>query len=120
MDSQYEELGAKVQRAQEVLSQIRGFGEVGGVAIEVDADNVIQSVRLANTNATPAGLASAIVDAYREALADAKPKVDDAVRPLRDDQRVSELATREPEPAQPPRDDTYFEQFQQDPLGRRR
>lgn len=62
---EFDELGAKVQRAQSVVREIRGVGRVGDIAVEVDAEN-----RLVALHHPDADL---ILAAYRAALLDKQP-----------------------------------------------
>lgn len=130
--SQFDELGLKVQRAQHDLERVRGTGTVGGVTVEVDAQNKL-SVSIAGGDL--------VIAAYQAALDDKQPKVDAAVRELMADPRAEAISTfvqanstasesvqqrpaeiRQPTPrssANAYDDDDYFEQLHRNPLGRR-
>ncbi|NLE78444.1 MAG: YbaB/EbfC family nucleoid-associated protein [Rhodococcus sp.] len=119
----YEELGAKVRRAQSELDSVRGVGTIDGVTVEVGADNTITSItgpRAVDPNA--------VLEAYRIALGDKQPRVDSAMREVLEDARISQISTftdmhsgREPAPARRATEDEdgVWEQIRQDPLGRR-
>lgn len=123
-NSAFDELGAKVQRAQAVVREIRGVGRAGGIAVEVDAEN-----RLVALHHPDADL---IVAAYRAALLDKQPQLDEAMRDVLSDpdtQAVTSFvdtyaARTQAEPAHPAQtlveDDMYFQSIRQDPLGRNR
>lgn len=118
----YEELGAKVRRAQSELEQVRGLGTVDGVTVEVGADNTITSItgpRAVDPNA--------VLEAYRIALGDKQPRVDSAMREVLEDERISQISTftdmhsgREPADSHSDVEDEdgAWEQIRQDPLGR--
>jgi hypothetical protein len=120
-NSAFDELGAKVQRAQSVVREIRGVGRVGGIAVEVDAENRLVALHHPD--------ADVILAAYRAALLDKSPQVDEAMQDLLSDPNAhaitsfvqSTTAVMPASPAQPVEDDdTYFQNFKQDPLGRNR
>ena len=119
--SAFDELGAKVKRAQSVVRDVRGVGRAGGVSVEVDAENRL--VALLHPDA------DLIMAAYKAALLDKAPQLDEAMRDLLSDPNAhaitsfvqSTTAAMPASPAQPIEDDdTYFQNFQQDPLGRNR
>ncbi|OZC49249.1 hypothetical protein CH267_24055 [Rhodococcus sp. 06-621-2] len=119
--SEFDELGAKVQRAQSVAREIRGVGRVGDIAVEVDAEN-----RLVALHHPDADL---ILAAYRAALLDKQPQLDKAMRDLLSDPDAQAIASfvdsyaarTQAEPAQTFEvDDMYFQSIRQDPLGRDR
>lgn len=119
--SAFDELGAKVQRAQSVVRDVRGVGRAGGVSVEVDAENRL--VALLHPDA------DLIMAAYKAALLDKAPQLDEAMRDLLSDPNAhaitsfvqSTTAVMPASPAQPVEDDdTYFQNFKQDPLGRNR
>lgn len=119
--SAFDELGAKVKRAQSVVRDVRGVGRAGGVSVEVDAENRL--VALLHPDA------DLIMAAYKAALLDKAPQLDEAMRDLLSDPNAhaitsfvqSTTAVMPASPAQPVEDDdTYFQNFKQDPLGRNR
>ncbi|WP_206511554.1 hypothetical protein [Rhodococcus sp. KRD197] len=119
--SAFDELGAKVKRAQSVVRDVRGVGRAGGVSVEVDAENRL--VALLHPDA------DLIIAAYKAALLDKAPQLDEAMRDLLSDPNAhaitsfvqSTTAVMPASPAQPVEDDdTYFQNFKQDPLGRNR
>ncbi|MFF0490041.1 hypothetical protein ACFYTQ_13575 [Nocardia sp. NPDC004068] len=81
----FEELGRKVQRAHQALQQIRGTGVAQGIRVIIDAENRLLSVTVDDE--------PAILAAYRAALADKQPKVDEALRELRADARFDAVST---------------------------
>ena len=81
----FEELGRKVQRAQQRLQDVRGVGTVDGIRVVVDADNRLLSVNLSDERS--------VLAAYNAAVADAQPLVDAAVRELPADQRFEAIST---------------------------
>ncbi|MGV9675862.1 hypothetical protein ACWDSJ_11340 [Nocardia sp. NPDC003482] len=83
--SDFEELGRKVQRAHQALQQIRGTGVAQGIRVIIDAENRLLSVTVDDE--------PAILAAYRAALADKQPKVDEALRELRADARFDAVST---------------------------
>lgn len=120
-NSAFDELGTKVQRAQSVVREIRGVGRVGGIAVEVDAENRLVALHHPD--------ADVILAAYRAALLDKTPQVDEAMRDLLSDPNAhaitsfvqSTTAVMPALLAQPAEDDdTYFQKFKQNPLGRNR
>ncbi|MDV6303548.1 hypothetical protein R3P93_13360 [Rhodococcus cerastii] len=123
-DSAFDELGVKVQRAQSVVREIRGVGRVSGITVEVDAENRLVALHHPD--------ADVILAAYRAALLDKQPQVDEAMQAVLshpDAQAVTSfVGTHNPggqaDPVQSGQsveeDDTYFENFKQDPLGRNR
>ncbi|MFD7841360.1 hypothetical protein ACFV4K_00270 [Nocardia sp. NPDC059764] len=80
-----DELGLKVQRAQYALEQIRGVGVVNGIRVIVDAEDRLLSVTV--------GEEAAIMAAYRAAVEDKRPKVDEALRELRSDSTFDAVST---------------------------
>ncbi|MEV0463614.1 hypothetical protein AB0I30_13810 [Nocardia tengchongensis] len=78
-------LGLKVQRAQHALEQIRGVGVVNGIRVVVDAEDRLLSVTV--------GEESIIMAAYRAAVEDKRPKVDEALRELRNDTTYEAIST---------------------------
>ena len=123
-NSAFDELGAKVQRAQLVVREIRGVGRVGGIAVEVDAENRLVALHHPD--------ADIIVAAYRAALLDKQPQLDEAMRNVLSDPDAQAIASfvdsyaahTQAEPAHPAQtpedDDMYFQSIRQDPLGRNR
>ncbi|MDV8075907.1 hypothetical protein R4P47_04990 [Rhodococcus sp. IEGM 1370] len=118
-NSAFEELGAKVKRAQSVVREIRGVGRVGGIAVEVDAENRLVALHHPD--------ADVILAAYRAALLDKMPQVVDAMQDVLSDPDAHAItsfvqrttAIMPASPAQPVEDDdTYFQNFNQNPLGR--
>lgn len=83
--NEFEELGLKVQRAQLTVQQARGVGVANGVEVVVDAENRLLSVTVAHE--------ATIIEAYNAALADLRPKVDEAMREVRADARVTAMST---------------------------
>ncbi|MQY24370.1 YbaB/EbfC family nucleoid-associated protein [Nocardia macrotermitis] len=81
----FEELGRKVQRAQQRLEDVRGVGTVDGIRVVVDADNRLVSVTLPEEHS--------LLAAYNAAVADAQPLVDEAVQELTADQRFESIST---------------------------
>lgn len=121
LSSAFDELGAKVQRAQSIVREIRGVGRVNGIAVEVDAENRLVALHHPD--------ADVILTAYRAALLDKAPQVDEAMREVLSDPDAhaitsfvkSTSAVMPAFPAQPVEDDdTYFHNIQRDPLGRNR
>lgn len=119
--SSFDELGPKVQRAQQQIGRIRGVATVDGVRVEVDAHNRLVSISVPNS--------AAVLAAYRAAVRDKQPQVDAAMRDVLDDPRAQAVsqfveANKTPETGSSDRaavaDDRYFERIQQDPLGRNR
>lgn len=103
------------------MREIRGVGRVGGVAVEVDAENRLVALHHPD--------ADVILAAYRAALLDKTPQVDEAMRDVLGDPNAhaitsfvqSSSSVMSASPAQPVEDDdTYFQNFKQDPLGRNR
>ncbi|CPW83062.1 YbaB/EbfC family nucleoid-associated protein [Mycobacteroides abscessus] len=76
-ESGVEEFGRKVQRVQFELEQIRGTGVSGRIKVEVDAAGHLISVR------SPDG--EAILEAYRQALAEAESKARESAREVLND-----------------------------------
>lgn len=120
-NSEFDELGAKVQRAQLVVREIRGIGRVGGIAVEIDAENRLVALHHPD--------ADIIVAAYQAALLDKQPQVAEAMRNVLSDPDAQAItsfvdtyaARTQAEPAQTPEeDDMYFQSNRQDPLGRNR
>lgn len=72
-----EEFGRKVQRVQFELEQIRGTGVSGRIKVEVDAAGRLLSVR------SPDG--EAILEAYRQALAEAEAKAREVAQDVLND-----------------------------------
>ncbi|WP_225730150.1 MULTISPECIES: YbaB/EbfC family nucleoid-associated protein [unclassified Nocardia] len=83
--SDFDSLGLKVQRAQRALEQARGVGEVDGIRVVVDANN-----RLVEVSAPDA---DALIAAYRAALLDLGPRLDEAMAEVRADSRFSAIST---------------------------
>lgn len=122
--SAFDELGAKVKRAQSVVREIRGVGRVGGIAVEVDAENRLVALHHPD--------ADIIMAAYRAALLDKQPQLHEAMRDVLSDpdaQSVTSFvdtyaARTQTEPAHPAQtrgdDDVHFKSVRQDPLGRNR
>ncbi|MFI5776263.1 hypothetical protein [Nocardia sp. NPDC051570] len=81
----FDELGAKVQRAQYALEQARGVGVVNGIRVIVDAE-----YRLLSVNVDEAAI---IVAAYQAAVDDVQSKVEEATRELRADPHFEALST---------------------------
>lgn len=117
----FDELGAKVQRAQSVVREIRGVGRVGGISVEVDAENRLLALHHPD--------ADILMAAYRAALLDKQPQLDEAMRDVLSDPDTQAIASfvdshaarTEAEPAQTLEDDDmYFQSIRQDPLGRNR
>ena len=80
----FEEFGLKVQRAQLALDQVRGIGRASGIEVVVDVENHLLSVTVTDEDA--------IVQAYNAAVADVRPKIDEAMRELRADPQVDALS----------------------------
>lgn len=80
----FEELGLKVRRAQSSLQQVRGVGTVDGIRVVVDAENRLLSVTAPDEDA--------ILAAYRAAVDDLRPKVEEAMREVRSDPRVGAMS----------------------------
>ncbi|AHH20520.1 hypothetical protein NONO_c57420 [Nocardia nova SH22a] len=80
-----EELGLKVQRARQAVEQIRGVGTVDGVRVVVDSDGRLLSVSLRE--------GESILAAYNAALADMKPRIDQALQELRADPSIEAVST---------------------------
>ncbi|MFD6352209.1 hypothetical protein ACFXO9_13710 [Nocardia tengchongensis] len=78
-------LGLKVQRAQHALEQIRGVGVVNGISVIVDAEDRLLSVAVSEE--------ATIMAAYRAAVEDKRPKVDEALRELRNDTTYEAIST---------------------------
>ncbi|MCC3330923.1 YbaB/EbfC family nucleoid-associated protein [Nocardia abscessus] len=81
----FEELGAKVQRAQHALAEIRSIGTSGGIRVEVDAENHLLSVSVPD--------AHEIIEAYNAAVANKRDMVDEAMREVTNDARVEAIST---------------------------
>ncbi|WP_377449694.1 hypothetical protein [Rhodococcoides fascians] len=120
-NSAFDELGVKVQRAQSVVREIRGVGRAGGIAVEVDAENRLVALHHPD--------ADFIMAAYKSALLDKQPQVDEAMRDVLSDPDAhaitsfvqSSSSVMSASPVLPVEDDdTYFQNFKQDPLGRNR
>lgn len=123
-NSAFDELGTKVQRAQSIVREIRGVGRAGGIAVEIDAENRLVALHHAD--------ADLIMAAYRAALLDKQPQVDEAMRDVLshpDAQAVTSfVGTHNPggqaDPVQSGQsvedDDLIFQRIRQDPLGRHR
>lgn len=118
-NSAFDELGAKVQRAQLVVREIRGVGRVGGIAVEVDAENRLVALHHPD--------ADIIMAAYQVALLDKQPRLDEAMRDVLSDTESQSVAAfvdtyaarTEAEPARAlGDDDAYFQSIRRDPLGR--
>jgi hypothetical protein len=80
-----EELGLKVQRAQYALEQARGVGIADGIRVIVDSQNRLVSVTVDEEDS--------ILAAYRAALQDLQPKLEDAIRELRRDPRLEAISS---------------------------
>jgi len=80
-----EQFGAKVQRAQYAIQNIRGVGTAKGIRVIVDAENRLLSVTVDEE--------ASILQAYRAAVADKQPKLDDATREIRTDSRFLAVST---------------------------
>ncbi|QVI20904.1 hypothetical protein KHQ06_33295 [Nocardia tengchongensis] len=78
-------LSSKVQRAQHAVEQIRGVGVVNGIRVIVDAQGCLLSVTVDQE--------AAIMAAYRAAVEDKRPKVDEALRELRADSTFEAIST---------------------------
>lgn len=85
MSNDSDELGLKVQRAQHALEQIRGVGVVQGIRVVVDAEDRLISVTVPDEQI--------IMAAYRAAVEDKRPKVDEALRELRADTNFEAIST---------------------------
>ncbi|OZC53340.1 hypothetical protein CH289_10240 [Rhodococcus sp. RS1C4] len=118
---EFDELGAKVQRAQSVVREIRGVGRVGDIAVEVDAENRLVALHHPDSDL--------ILAAYRAALLDKQPQLHKAMRDVLSDPDTEAIASfvdsyaarTRAEPAQTLEvDDMYFQSIRQDPLGRDR
>ncbi|MFG1794884.1 hypothetical protein [Nocardia sp. NPDC049149] len=83
--NKHDEFGLKVQRANLALQQIRGSATIDGIHVVVDAENRLLSVSTAD--------GETIVEAYNAAIREAQPRVDDAVRELREDPLVDAVST---------------------------
>lgn len=84
-NSKFDELGLKVRRAQVELEAVRGVGTVDGVTVEVDAENQLVSLNVPG--------AEVILGAYREAVRDKQPKVEQATREVLNDASVGSVST---------------------------
>ncbi|MGY2063727.1 hypothetical protein ACW9HQ_53265, partial [Nocardia gipuzkoensis] len=84
-DSDFDSLGVKVQRAEYALERVRGVGEVDGVRVVVDARNQLVELSIPGANA--------ILAAYRAALEDLRPRLDEALRELHADSRFDAIST---------------------------
>ncbi|MRH93339.1 hypothetical protein GFY24_39000 [Nocardia sp. SYP-A9097] len=80
-----DELSTKVQRAQYAVEQIQGVGVVNGIRVVVDAGDRLLSVTVDEE--------ASIMAAYRAAVEDKRPKVDDALRELRADSNFEAIST---------------------------
>mgnify|MGYP002651904350 CR=1 FL=1 len=118
--SRFDQLGAKVQRAQRELADIRGVGIADGVRVEVDAQGHLIAIGAPG--------AEAILAAYRSALADVEPKVEAATRAVVADPLVasmSDLVARNGADKEAARlaaeeaEDRHWDSARSDPLGRR-
>ncbi|MFI5776954.1 hypothetical protein [Nocardia sp. NPDC051570] len=81
----FEDLGAKVQRAHYAMQKIRGVGVANGIRVVVDAENRLLSVTVDEENA--------ILAAYQAAIKDKQPKVEEATGELRADPRFEAMST---------------------------
>ncbi|MEU1432442.1 hypothetical protein ABZ412_35800 [Nocardia sp. NPDC005746] len=78
-------LSSKVQRAQYAIEHIQGVGVVNGVRVIVDAGDRLVSVTVDEE--------ASIMAAYRAAVEDKRPKVDEALRELRADSTFEAIST---------------------------
>lgn len=84
-DSDFGDLGAKVQRAHYAIQQIRGVGVVNGIRVIVDAEDRLLSVTVDDEKT--------ILAAYEAAIQDKQPKLEEATRELRADPRFEAIST---------------------------
>ncbi|MQY22909.1 hypothetical protein [Nocardia macrotermitis] len=81
----FEELGLKVQRAQQALERIRGVGMVKGIRVTVDAEN-----RLVALTSDEEDI---ILRAYEAAVADKQAQAEQAIAELQADPRFEAIST---------------------------
>jgi DNA-binding protein YbaB len=81
----FDELGLKVQNAQQRLDQVRGVGTVNGIRVIVDGENRLLSVTLPDEQS--------ILAAYNAAVADKQSQAEEAVRELTTDPRFEAIST---------------------------
>lgn len=113
----FDELGLKVQRAQQALRHIRGVGVVNGIRVIVDAEGRLLSVTIDDEDT--------VLAAYNAARTDSATQTGHALRELHTDPRFEAVSTftdanthhPHTQPAPPPRpvhhdedDDDYYEQ----------
>jgi hypothetical protein len=84
-NNDFEELGRKVQRAEQALEQIQGVGIVNRIRVVVDARGRLLSVTVDEEDI--------ILAAYRAAVADIQPRIDEALSELRADSRLDAVST---------------------------
>ncbi|MGF7120343.1 MULTISPECIES: YbaB/EbfC family nucleoid-associated protein [unclassified Rhodococcus (in: high G+C Gram-positive bacteria)] len=115
IDSGFEEFGAKVRRAQDVVERLRGRAGRDGVTIEVDAGNRLTAIELApeTMHLGADRLAELIRSTFAGAVADLQPRMRQALAEVTDDPQVAGLnrwiRSQGPEAAPRPsscRDDT--------------
>ncbi|ATL70625.1 hypothetical protein [Nocardia terpenica] len=82
----FDSLGVKVRRAQLALERARGVGEVNGVRVVVDANCHLVAVSVQDEEA--------LLAAYRAALQDLAPQLDEAMREVRADSRFTSVSAR--------------------------
>jgi len=120
-ESDIEEFGRKVQRAQYELEQIRGTGFSGHIRVEVDAAGKLLSVRSSD--------AADIMEAYQRAVSEAETQAREvsqevltdplaaSVRGLLEAHNAQLEADRR---AEEDKDAKAWDSFRDDPLGWRR
>ncbi|OHU30229.1 YbaB/EbfC family nucleoid-associated protein [Mycobacteroides chelonae] len=120
-ESDIEEFGRKVQRAQYELEQIRGTGFSGHIKVEVDAAGKLLSVRSPDS--------ASIMEAYRQAVSEAEAKAQEVSQEVLTDPLAASVrgllgvhnaqleADRR---AKEDKDAKAWDSFRDDPLGWRR
>lgn len=80
----FDELGAKVQRAQQAISEIRGTAMVNHIRVTVDANNRLLSVTVKDEDS--------ILRAYEAAVADKQAQYDQAMHEIDHDPQFRSIS----------------------------